>query len=541
MKVRLALVALVAALLACVDFAGPKGQQVALSIVPVFDANGFLIANNADQLRIRVQRDSSGVFRTVKDTTVAIDAEGNASAAVNVVLVQSPQVFRVLLDAVRSSDGLVLFSGSQDVTVTSTSGGPPPEVRIPITFVGPRGARVVIGPKDTAFAGAASFSFRATVFDVENNVVANDPVSFYLVNAADASKLTLNRITGAATVPTGQTGEVRVYALSADSLRDTARVTLGFIPVATVVVAPTPDTLFVGGTVQLTATTRDANNAVLTGRVVTWSSSDAAVATVSASGLVTAVAAGTATITATSEGKSGTASILVLPIPAGVAVSPGYANLATGATVALTGAVLDNTGSPITPLAVGTWVSRSPSVASVNATGTVTGAGVGTAVIVASAFGFGDSALVTVPAAGNVVVSTTSNGRAFRFAQVGETIVIDVTADMRFTPSEKLGSYNASVSWNPAKMTFVDVQAGTFPTPVLNSSQASSGSLQFAQANASGSSGTPVLAKLRFVAAAAGDAALSLTISEMSAPSPTFTNFYSTNRVTVVNGMVTVR
>jgi hypothetical protein len=42
-----------------------------------------------------------------------------------------------------------------------------------------------------------------------------------------------------------------------------------------------------------------------------WSTSDAGVVTVLATGLVRAIAAGTATITATSEGRSGTAIITV--------------------------------------------------------------------------------------------------------------------------------------------------------------------------------------------------------------------------------------
>jgi len=59
----------------------------------------------------------------------------------------------------------------------------------------------------------------------------------------------------------------------------------------------------------------------LAGRVVTWTTSNAAVATVSASGFVTGVAQGTATITATSEGKSGTSTITVTaPPPPGSSV-----------------------------------------------------------------------------------------------------------------------------------------------------------------------------------------------------------------------------
>ena len=84
-------------------------------------------------------------------------------------------------------------------------------------------------------------------------------------------------------------------------------------PVASVTVAaawPTA-TVFTGGTVQLTATTRDASGTVLTGRAVTWATNAPAVATVSPEGVVRGVGPGTATITATSEAKSGTASITV--------------------------------------------------------------------------------------------------------------------------------------------------------------------------------------------------------------------------------------
>src|SRR5213079_2567308 len=70
----------------------------------------------------------------------------------------------------------------------------------------------------------------------------------------------------------------------------------------------------VGSTVQLTATPKDANGNPLTGRVVTWQSSNSAIASVNGSGLVSGVAAGgPVTITATSEGRSGTPAITVTP------------------------------------------------------------------------------------------------------------------------------------------------------------------------------------------------------------------------------------
>src|SRR5256884_5809203 len=88
--------------------------------------------------------------------------------------------------------------------------------------------------------------------------------------------------------------------------------------VASVAVAPSTSSLTVGDTLRLVATVKDASGNVLTDRVVTWASSDPAVATVSGTGLVTALraAAQQVTITATSETMSGSAGITVTaPVP----------------------------------------------------------------------------------------------------------------------------------------------------------------------------------------------------------------------------------
>jgi len=110
---------------------------------------------------------------------------------------------------------------------------------------------------------------------------------------------------------------------SSEGKSGSATLTVTNVPVASVSVSPPSATIAVGGTQQLTATTKDSAGGNLSGRVVTWASSNTAVATVSSSGLTTGVAAGSATITATSEGKSGSAAITVLaappPPPAGVA------------------------------------------------------------------------------------------------------------------------------------------------------------------------------------------------------------------------------
>ncbi len=111
-------------------------------------------------------------------------------------------------------------------------------------------------------------------------------------------------------------------------------------------VTPATATMQVGGAVQLVATPLDQSGVPMTGLPpATYLSSSAAVVTVDAAGLVTAIGAGTAniTVTITSGATSHVATatfIVTTPVPGGVTVttpnlsfSPGTVNIAVGATV----------------------------------------------------------------------------------------------------------------------------------------------------------------------------------------------------------------
>ncbi len=443
-------------LLACTEFTAP-GSVVSFLVTPVFGRNAAF-ADDADRLKITIEREGEGGFAKAAELFVNIDpVTGEADTAISVLMLVSPTRFRIRLEAVRSADGVVLFAGVDTVLVSAANTASGAPVEIPVSYVGPTAARVVLSPSDTAVEAGSSFTFRAATLDAGGNAVGA-PVRFYLINPADSTRLTVERLTGRVTVAAGVEGEARVRAVTPDGVAaDTARVLIGAVPVA-------------------------------------------------------------------------------------VEVDPGYGNVAAGGTVQLTGAVVDALGNPLTIFPV-QWTSRSPAVASVNDTGIVTGVSPGTAVIFAAATDFAspaftDSALVTVPAAGNVVVSTTVRDRGFESVAVGDTVVLDVTADMRFTPSEVLGSYNATLTWNADLLSFVDLQAGDFPAPEVNTTNTGSGELRFAQANASGTGGSPILARVRFVARTPSTSQPALTISEMSA-ALTYTNLI--DRVTVTLGTVTIR
>ncbi len=157
--------------------------------------------------------------------------------------------------------------------------------------------------------------------------------------------------------------------------------------VNSVTVSPASATLDPNGTQQLTANV-DATPASAD-KSVTWTSSDPSVATVSESGLATAVAQGTATITATSNldnTKSGTCNITVnapaAPIPVtAIALNKSTTTIAIGDSETLTINYTPadaNTGKAVN------WSSSNTSVATVDNSGKVTGVAVGTATITAT-------------------------------------------------------------------------------------------------------------------------------------------------------------
>jgi uncharacterized protein YjdB len=202
------------------------------------------------------------------------------------------------------------------------------------------------------------------------------------------------------------------------------------IPVATVSVSPTTSSVQVGATVQLSATTRDASNNVLTGRAVAWSSANTGVASVNSNGLVSAVTAGTVQITASSEGKTSNATITVTPLApvpvATVTVSPASSNLIVGATVQLTATMRDASNNVLTGRQV-TWSSSNTTNATVNSIGLVTAVSTGTAQITASSEGQSNSAAITITAPAPAPVATVTVSPASSSILVGATVQLSAT------------------------------------------------------------------------------------------------------------------
>jgi len=132
-----------------------------------------------------------------------------------------------------------------------------------------------------------------------------------------------------------------------------------------------------GDTARLSAAAGDGNGNVIAGASVIWASANASVATIDATGLVTAVDNGSAAITATAGPVSGSATVNVAQIPVSAEVSPRELFfVAFGDTARLSAAVRDANGNVIAGASV-TWASADASVATVDANGLVTSVGNG--------------------------------------------------------------------------------------------------------------------------------------------------------------------
>ncbi len=268
----------------------------------------------------------------------------------------------------------------------------------------------------------------------------------------------------------------RVTAIGAGNATITAAASTGQSAAASVsVVAPAPAItalavspsaaqLAVGSSLTVVPTVNRANSTVAV--VYTYASSTASVATVSATGMVTAVAPGTTTITVTAAGTgtgfaaaslTSAATITVSDRAPGLTslqVSPATAALTVGGTQAVTANVQGPRASAATTTK--TYGTSAPAIATVSATGVITAVAAGTATITVTAQSTQDGAfaassltgLVTVTVSNPAVVSinisaltqgptttsysTGNNGSGIVSAintQVGQSIDINNTRD----------------------------------------------------------------------------------------------------------------
>lgn len=380
---------------------------------------------------------SAGLVVSKRAGSVAISATSEGVTGFTTLTVSAPPALPPTTITVSAPDSTVMVGQSLQMTVVLRDKNGQEVVGAPISFTGRNATVLKVDPTGLVTGLAAgrssvavsSSGLRTSIeFDVTpasggpapvNSVVVTTPTASVnvgqsvqlLAQALDASGNPVNGVTfawsssntGFATV--SATGQVSAVAPGTVSVTATANGKSGSVSITVQAPAPAVATvtttvaspLTVGKTAQAVAIAKDAAGNVIPGVSFTWASSQTSKATISSSGLVTAVAAGTTTITASSGGQSGGATLTVqAPAVATVAVSVA-ATLNVGQSTQATAVARDASGNVISGAAF-TWSVSAPSVLSVNASGMVGGVAAGSAQVRATSGGVTGASTIAVSA-----------------------------------------------------------------------------------------------------------------------------------------------
>lgn len=207
-----------------------------------------------------------------------------------------------------SANGLVSGLSLGSVTISATCEGPVvASVVVQVTPVPVASVAIVPGQVTVLVGGQQQLS--AVARDSAGNALSltNRNVVWTSDNVPVAT------VSGVGVVQGVSVGSAQVQVTVDGLVSLPIPVTVQNVPVTTVAISPNPGQVLVNSVVQLTATLRDANGNILTGRPIVWRSLNANVATVSATGIVGGIAPGQVSIEAECEGVIGVALITVNP------------------------------------------------------------------------------------------------------------------------------------------------------------------------------------------------------------------------------------
>ena len=293
---------------------------------------------------------------------------------------------------------------------------------------------IVLNDRELSLAlnGTAKLSYQC---------VPSDPYTSALAEVAFASSDTsVATVDEEGNVRGIRYGTATITARSADGKQAVCTVTVERPKVTDVRLNKTKATLNAGATLQLAGTVLPASAE----EEITWSSSNASVASVSASGKVTAKKGGTAEIRAKAGSVTAKCTVTVRKAPSSVKFSSGSVTITEGSSKTLK-AVLSPSGSK-TSL---TWKSSNPKVAQVSDSGKVTAKARGTATItVTTTNGKKASCKVTVKAPSPKSIKLSS-----------KTLKLETGGKKRLTYTFSPENAQGKVTWKSSKPSVASVNS----------------------------------------------------------------------------------
>ncbi|MBC7894450.1 MAG: Ig-like domain-containing protein [Cytophagaceae bacterium] len=310
-----------------------------------------------------IQQDSLLTGRTYQTNLIVKDASG-------VELTGRTAIYESLFPAIATVDskGLVTGVAPGGGAIKATLEGRTATTNIRVLD---KVTRVVVTPQNDNVAVGQTRPLTVAVTGANGASIAGRSIRFQSSNPGVATVTAQGVVSG---VSKGQA--IITADAELDQVNGTATINVIDPVVASIQITPVgTQILRLGAFLQATATARDASNNVLTGRTFNWSSSNPSLASVSQSGLISAIALGSATITAEVDGRTSSMGVQVTEVPPkSVTLAPDTVALGTGTTRLLTPTVIDSLNRVVTSLATRSvqWASSNPAVASVSGAGVVT-------------------------------------------------------------------------------------------------------------------------------------------------------------------------
>lgn len=321
--------------------------------------------------------DSLEVGETYNGWVVVLrDASGNTLTGRPVAWESSNQVVATI-----DANGTVTGLGSGQSLITATAEGKAAQAAIKV--LNPI-VSIISTPDSFDLALTTTRLLNVQLVGPDGQALANRTITFSSANLAVAT--------------VGATGVVTPIGLGTTTITIHAGTKLAMVrvrvigePVASVRITPQGSVHVVrlSQTYQLGAECLNAAQQVLTGRTVTWNTTNPLVASVGLDGLITGVALGSASITATCETASTSVTAQVTPVPvSSVSVAPGQMTINVGQQGQLSATARDSANNVLSLVnRTVTWTSDNLPVATVSGQGVVSGVAAGTSNIQVSVDG----------------------------------------------------------------------------------------------------------------------------------------------------------
>lgn len=238
---------------------------------------------------------------------------------------------------------------------------------------------ISVAPATLTLPVNGASSIVGTAFDCDGNSIRNKKISFSSSNTAVATVTTEGNVIAVGV------GGASVSAV-ADGKSASVQVTVTPETAANVTVTPSTLTLRRTNTRQLTATARNNQNTIITGRTFRWGSSNSSIVSVDQNGMLTALTTGTVVISAEADQTTGSATVTVTEIPIGsCSLAPANSKLTVSQNVQPAVTLRDTANNVISSLGRQiAWTSDNEIAATVSGSGLVTARRAGTARITAS-------------------------------------------------------------------------------------------------------------------------------------------------------------